>query len=69
VLRLKSCGLGEGGGRVLAETLRLNTTLTSLCLRKNEGGGRALSEAIEHHPHVSRPSREWPGRGRRAGAG
>jgi hypothetical protein len=41
--------LGEGGGRALAETLRLNTTLTSLDLYKNglgEGGGRALAETL-----------------------
>jgi hypothetical protein len=36
VLRLLSCGLGEGGGRALAETLRLNSTLTSLDLGDND---------------------------------
>ena len=49
VLRLQSCGLGEGGGRALAETLRLNSTLKSLDLGYNglgEGGGRALAEAL-----------------------
>ena len=49
VLRLQSCGLGEGGGRVLAETLCHNTTVTSLDLGFNglgEGGGRALAEAL-----------------------
>ena len=48
-LRLKSCDLGEGGGRALAEALRLNTTLTSLDLGSNglgEGGGRALAETL-----------------------
>ena len=43
VLRLQSCGLGEGGGRTLAETLRLNTSLTLLNLYYNgleEGPGR-----------------------------
>ena len=35
VLRLQSCGLGEGGGRALAETLRRNSTLTSLDLVEN----------------------------------
>ena len=35
VLRLLSCGLGEGGGRALAETLCLNSTLTSLDLGEN----------------------------------
>jgi hypothetical protein len=41
--------LGEGRGRALAETLRLNTTLTSLELTENhmgEGGGRALAETL-----------------------
>jgi Ran GTPase-activating protein (RanGAP) involved in mRNA processing and transport len=41
--------LGEGGGRALAETLRLNTTLTSHNLGENdlgEGEGRALAEAL-----------------------
>jgi len=49
VLRLNSCGLGEGGGRALAEALRLNTTVTSLNLgwnRLREIGGRALAEAL-----------------------
>ena len=36
VLRLQSCGLGEGGGRTLAETLRLNTSLTLLKLFYND---------------------------------
>jgi hypothetical protein len=35
VLRLNSCGLGEGGGRALAEALRLNTTVTSFDLSDN----------------------------------
>ena len=42
VLRLKSCGLGERGGRALAEALSLNTTVASLELGLNhlgEGGG------------------------------
>ena len=49
VLRLKSCGLGEGGGRALLEGLRVNTTVTSLNLGGNglrEGGGRALAETL-----------------------
>ena len=49
VLCLNSCGLGAGGGRVLAKTLRLNITLTSLDLGGNdlgEGGGRALAETL-----------------------
>ncbi len=49
VLRLESCGLGEGGGLALAETLRLNSTVTSLCLainRLGEGGGRSLAETL-----------------------
>ncbi len=29
VLRLRNCGLAEGVGRALAETLRVNTMLTS----------------------------------------
>jgi hypothetical protein len=32
VLRLKSCGFREGGGRALAMALRLNTTVASLRL-------------------------------------
>jgi hypothetical protein len=42
VLRLESCVLGQGGGRALAEALRLNTTVASLELGGNglgEGGG------------------------------
>ncbi len=51
VLRLTSCGLGEGGGRALAEALRLNTTVTELDLDDNgnglgEGGGRTLAETL-----------------------
>ena len=45
VLRLKDCGLGEGGGGA-AGKLRLNTKVTSLNLGFNgleEGGGRALA--------------------------
>ena len=45
VLRLKGCGLGEGGGRAL----RLNTTVTSLDLFNNslgEGGGRAIAQTL-----------------------
>jgi hypothetical protein len=41
--------LGEGGGRALAEALRLNTTLRSPDLGWNdlgEGGGRALAETL-----------------------
>jgi hypothetical protein len=40
-----ACGLGEGGGRALAETLRLNTTHSSLDLGYDgleESGGRGL---------------------------
>ena len=39
--------LGEGGGRALAETLRINTTLASLNFgwnRLGEGGERALAD-------------------------
>jgi hypothetical protein len=42
-------GIGEGGGRAQAETLRLNTTLTSLSLHYKslgEGGGRAVAETL-----------------------
>jgi hypothetical protein len=57
VLLLKRCGLREGGGRALAETLRLITTVTSLDLAPitwenlfdiclEDGGGRALAEAL-----------------------
>ena len=45
---------GEGGGRVLADTLRHNNTLTSLDLTWNRlgaGGGRALAETLpQQHP-------------------
>jgi hypothetical protein len=49
VLRLKSCSLGDGGGRTLAETLRINTTLASLDLWGNglgDGEGRSLAEEM-----------------------
>jgi Ran GTPase-activating protein (RanGAP) involved in mRNA processing and transport len=49
VLRLTSCGLGEGGGRALAETLRLNTAVTELDLHDNglgESGGLMLAETL-----------------------
>jgi hypothetical protein len=39
----------EGGGRALAEALRLKATFTSLNLHLNglgEGGGRALAEVL-----------------------
>ena len=42
-------GLGEGGGRALAETVRLNTTITLFNIGENglgEGGVRALGEAL-----------------------
>ncbi len=41
--------MGEGGGRALAETLRLNTTVASLYLGMNDlgdGGGRVLADAL-----------------------
>jgi len=57
VLHLECCGLGEGGGRALAEALRLNTSLKVLdhcnhygglnyAVGLGEGGGRALAEAL-----------------------
>jgi hypothetical protein len=50
VLRLKDCSLGEGGGRALADILRVNTTLALLDLYFNRpgevSGGRALAEAL-----------------------
>ena len=52
VLRLKCCGVGESGGRALAEALRLNTTVTSLYLgvnRLGQGGGLALAETLRHN--------------------
>jgi len=55
-LRLESCGLREGGGRALAEALRLNTTLASLDLGGNglvEGAGRALAEALRLNTTVT----------------
>ncbi len=48
--------MGEGGGRTLAEALRLNTTLTSLNLSDNglgEGGGRALAEGLRLNTTLS----------------
>ena len=45
-LDLERNDIGAGGGRALAEALRLNTTLTSFNLRENglgKGGGRALA--------------------------
>ncbi len=42
-------GLGDGGGRSLVATLRLNTMLTSLELGFNglgEGGERVMAEAL-----------------------
>ena len=56
MLRLKSCGLGEGGGRALAEALRLNSTLKSLDIRLNdmgEGGGRALAETLRLNTRIT----------------
>jgi hypothetical protein len=56
VLRLETCGLGEGGGQALAEALRLNATVTSLNLWNNglgEGGGRALAEALRLNATVT----------------
>ena len=52
MLRLKSCGLAEGGGRALAEALRLNTTVTSPYLHGiglGEGRGRALAKALRRN--------------------
>ena len=57
VLHLECCGLGEAGGRALAEALRLNTSLKVLdhcnhygglnyAVGLGEGGGRALAEAL-----------------------
>ena len=67
VLRLKSCGLGEGGGRAL-ETLRLNTTISSLDLRGGRRAGAGRGTARQHHDCVARPLLQRPGRWRRAGA-
>ena len=56
VLRLKSCGLGERGGRALAEALSLNTTVASLELGLNhlgEGGGWGLAEALRLNTTVT----------------
>ena len=50
VLCLKGCRLyGEGGGRAIAETLRVNTTITELDLMQTdlcEGGVQAIAEAL-----------------------
>jgi len=54
VLRLKGCGLGEGGGRAL----RLNTTVTSLDLFNNslgEGGGRAIAQTLRLNTTLTSP--------------
>ena len=70
VLRLKSCSLGEGGGRALAETLRLNSTLKSLNLSENdlgEGGGRALAETLRLNSTLT--SLDLGGNGLGEGAG
>ena len=59
VLSVNSCGLEEGGGRLLAQTLRLNTTLASLSNRLGrrselgEGGGRLLAEALSLNTTVT----------------
>ena len=56
LLALYYNGLGEGGGRAIAETLRLNTTVTSLALYYNglgEVGGRALAEALRLNTSVA----------------
>ena len=48
-LNLDGNHLGEGGGRALAKTTRLNTTVTSLSLRSHdlgEGGGRAMAATL-----------------------
>ena len=54
--------LGEGGGRTLAETLRVNTTLASLRLCGNglcEGGGRTLAEALHVNTTVTELDLEY----------
>jgi hypothetical protein len=48
--------LGEGGGRVLAEALRVNNTLALLKLYYNDlgkGGGRALAETLRLNTTVT----------------
>jgi hypothetical protein len=55
-LNLGEYGLGDGDGRVLAEALRLNTTVTSLNLGfkdLGEGGGRALAETLRLNTTVT----------------
>ncbi len=55
-MRVTKMWRGEGGGRALAETLRLNTTLASLSLGSYElpeGGGRALAEALRLNTTVT----------------
>ena len=56
VLRVNSCGLGEGGGRALAEILRVNSTVTLLNLELNnvgDGAGQAIAEALRVNTTVT----------------
>ena len=48
--------VGNGGGRALAETLRLNIILTSLELWEHdlgEGGGQVLAETLRLNTSLS----------------
>jgi hypothetical protein len=72
VLRLKDCSLGEGGGRALADILRVNTTLAKLELgwnRLGKGGGRALAETLCRRLNTTLTSLDLSGNGLRKGGG
>ena len=61
-------GLGEGGGRALAETPRLNTAVMPLDLGFNdlEGGGRAQAEKLRLNTTVTSLDLGFCGLGGRA---
>ena len=52
----KECELGEGGGRAIADALRVNSTVTLLDLGNNElgeGGAQTIAEALRVNSTVS----------------
>ena len=54
--------LEEGGGRALAEALRLNSTVTSIDLGGNglgEGGGRTLAESLRVNTTLTSLDLDW----------
>eukprot|EP00960_Hanusia_phi_P070176 767253-Hanusia_phi.AAC.6 len=55
-LRCKNCYVYDGGGHMMAETLRWNRTLTVLDLGRNSighSGTIALAHALAHHPSLT----------------